>query len=453
MGPNYEDPSNLVTPSEAGRDLQIGAAYRATETFTLSAHYALKSPYSTGRLSQSYSLEAKSKFGLLEASLGIAGTLGADTTDTALSGPDNLWVTAGVAVPLGQFTLGAVQRIGLGSTFGETVLGVDYAISQNFGIRVENILTYVNGLSAVDWRGSISARGTFTNAEILRTLNGNYPAIPDTFGTTNIAATYDLPGADGRAGRFRVGLDTTLPLSAALFAQAGLEVALESPGANTTASTSLGLLYAEESSKASARAQFSISPAGLKQVYSLGGIFGVSEALIFSPVAEYAREADGRDGTRFSLAAAYRGDDWTLLTNNNARFGYVFAGAPGRSRFEGEVQLAYTPSEFLFLRGGVAYQLEDVFTGQLSTGATWFVTDLIGLGGNLSYLFQPATASSRFLFGLEGNLRFAPGLLLAAGFNWEVAGIGGPINYLNNNPGFYLRLDWKFDERTFGLNR
>jgi hypothetical protein len=88
----------------------------------------------------------------------------------------------------------------------------------------------------------------------------------------------------------------------------------------------------------------------------------------------------------------------------------------------------------------------------VNAGATWYFSEVFGVGANAAYLFAPAVPASRVLLGLEGSFRFAPGLALSAGYNLEAFGVGD-VAYLTTRPGLYLRLDWKFDERTFGLGQ
>jgi hypothetical protein len=96
----------------------------------------------------------------------------------------------------------------------------------------------------------------------------------------------------------------------------------------------------------------------------------------------------------------------------------------------------------------VGYKLTDgLFTGQVGAGATWYLLGNLGLEAGASYLFS-GNSSSSLLFGIGANLRFAPGLALGAGFNFETFAVGA-TNYLDARPGLYLRLDWKFDERSF----
>ena len=145
------------------------------------------------------------------------------------------------------------------------------------------------------------------------------------FGNTNLSARYDLVSTSGAAGRARVGLDTSIPLGSNWSTQLGGELALDAPNP-LTASGFLGLAYSNDSIKASTRAQFSLQPTGIKQVYTAGAVIQLDPTFAISPSIEYATlpdlemRADGvrvREGGRFSIAAAWRVDDLSMLTNHS----------------------------------------------------------------------------------------------------------------------------------------
>jgi hypothetical protein len=259
---------------------------------------------------------------------------------------------------------------------------------------------------------------------------------------------------DGNASRARVGVDTNLPLSTNFSLLLGAEATLPATGKATYAGN-FGVLYSSEAIKGSARAGFSLTGDKLKQVYTLGGVFQPSDTLAFSPSLEYTVGGSEGWGGRFSIAGAIRQDDWTLVTNNTGKFGF-YAPAIG-SAFEGEVRFGYQAAERLFLRAGIGYGLAGPrFIGQIGGGLTYYFTDTLGLGLNAAYQFSPAyssggtniAATSNLVVGIEGSLRLLTGLNLNAGFN--IGGIDSGVNPYLFSPGFYVRLEWKFDERTFG---
>jgi uncharacterized repeat protein (TIGR01451 family) len=451
--PGYIDPNSNATST--GRALQAGATFRFSPSFSLNGTFAHNQYFDgtrAGQADNAFGLGAQLRFGALAASLGLAGRLeytGGAQTASPLTG---LWLTAGLEFPVGPFSFGLTQRVPITpGTYGQTALYVDYAISQNFGIRLTDTLTYEP--AGVRQQIGLGARGTFTNAEILRVLTGNEPETPETFGTTNIAATYDLDTVDGNAGRARVGIDTVIPLGSNFSMQLGGEL-LAPTAAPTTGGVYFGLLYAQDGTRGSARASYSILPTGIKQVYTLGVIFQTSPEFVFSPNLEYANGPDASyEGGRFSIAAAWRADDWSLLTNHTGRFGFYAprAGTQIVDTIQGELWAGYQASERFYLRFGGAYLLTATdFTGKLAGGVTYFFTDTLGAGLGASYIFNPSTGLSSLVFGVEGSLRVLDGLLFTVGLNLNSATGFGAFSV---SPGLYFRIDWKFDERTFGLGR
>jgi hypothetical protein len=366
---------------------------------------------------------------------------------------NELWLTGGVAVPLGALKLtvdGRLVLAGTPTTYGGLTAGLEYALTENFSLRLQDRVTFEpNGPRQ---QLSFGVTGAFSNSELIRSTFGNETLVPDAFGQTNVTAAYELDTLDGNAGRARVGVETTIPLGSNFSAQLGGEAVFD-PNGNLSGSGSLGLLYEDSSLKGLARAQLSLQPQGLKQVYTLGVIAPLSNEFIVSPFVEYAIDpsrwsvpgATSADGGRFSIALAYRGDDWSVLSNNTGKFGVY---APSGDFLEGETQFGYQASERFYLRFGVAYRYEfsgGTFTGQLGAGFSYFLTDGFAVGAQGGYLVS-SIGSSKFAFGVEASLRVVDNLLFTVGFNaLGFSGIGTTFN-----PGVYFRFDWKIDERTLG---
>jgi uncharacterized repeat protein (TIGR01451 family) len=453
LAPGYIDPTTLQ--ESQGRALTAAATIGSPDGFSLTGRFAQNvdySPTATVGTRDAGSLEARYSFGRDGFTI-AAGLLGNVDLNNNVQLDSKYYASLGIQAPLGPIRLGLTQRLGLSKgTDSQTLISIDYALSPNFGIRLADTLTYQT--AGIRQQISLGARGNFSNTELLRTALGNTPEIPSAFGTTNIAASYDLDTVDGNASRARVGLDTNLPLSTNFSLLLGADATLPATG-NATYAGNFGVLYSSEAIKGSARAGFSLTGDKLKQVYTLGGIFQPSDTLAFSPSLEYTRGGSEGEGGRFSIAGAIRQDDWTLVTNNTGKFGF-YAPSLGNS-FEGEVRFGYQAAERLFLRAGFGYGIAGPkFMGQIGGGLTYYFTDTLGLGVNAAYQFMPAftnagtpvPTSSNLVLGIEGSLRLLTGLNLNAGFN-----IGGSDNGVNPyllSPGFYVRLEWKFDERTFG---
>lgn len=445
--PGFQDPRGVAS---AARDFTLGAAARFG-LFGLSGRYSLNQDYNVGATTQQVSAEARAGGENLALLIGAGASFGLQAQSINNFQTDTAFVSLGADARVGRFGIALRQLVGLGNTPGATDLGLDYALTQNFGIRLQSRLTYASG--GLRLSGALGVRGSFANHDLLRTLLGNTSETPDPealeLGTTNISAAYEMSNIDGEAARTRLGLETTLPLSKEL--QMGLSTNFTlADNAQGGASAGLGLRYKADHLQASARVEISgqASAPGIKQVYEFGLVFKPSNDLIVSPQATFVREASGTDGTRFSLAGAYRGDRLSLLTQNVLKGGF-YRDADG-VLFEGELRGGYQADERWFLRLGTAYRLSDtgIFTAQVGGGATYFLSDVFGLGGNTSYLFQPATSSGQLSLGVEASLRLTTGLTFSVGAN--LLGTQTSLGGFQSKPGLYLRLDWLFDETLFG---
>ena len=455
----YIDPNTASASS--GRAINAALVWKLSNAFGLNANFTHNQNFTSGNADDSASAQLRGDFGFASLSLGAYSKL--EFANAALlpwSPTRGIWATAGLEVPVGPLRFGVLQRVPItGGTYGDTTLSLDYAISPSFGIRLSDVLTYQP--NNIRQQLGLGARGSFSNAELIRTLTGNSSQTSEPFGSTNIAAGYEFDSLAGDAGRTRIGLDTTIPLGSNWSAQLGGEALFNSSSSLNTSSNSnlsanLGLLYSSDTLRGSSRAQLNWQPNGIKQVYTIGAIAKIGDSFVISPNLEYANlptvetRADGtsiRDGGKFSIAAAWRANQLSILTNHTGRFGIY---APKGDELEGELQLGFEANERLFLRAGAQYKSASVFTGQVTLGGTYYLTDQFGLGANGSYLFQPATNTGKFGFGLEASLRVLTDFTLSAGFN--LLGFNDGLN-TSSAPGFYLRLDWKFDERLFGMGR
>jgi uncharacterized repeat protein (TIGR01451 family) len=405
---------------DAGRAAILAANWKISPTLEFSASSALSQRY-VAPLNTSLDgrIDLRNDFGGFKLGLGALGRISNN------SNPD-AYAVVSLLVPLEPFRFGLEQRVPLtGGTSGQTVFTVAYTITQDFTLEFRDVWTYNTGNA-----GSLGFRGRL--------------------GNTNLSASYELPNDSGQAGRARIGVDTSLPITPNLSAQLGTEYATPF-NQSTTLGVNVGLNLAVDTTRASARAQYNLSERGLKQVYTFGGLLQPITGptpLLISPSLEYTNGPDG-EGTKFSLAGAYRGEQWAVLTNHSLRLGLYVPGAnsKGDASLEGEVQTNFSPNEYFSVRGGAAYKWAlEVFTYQFNVGGTWFITDPLGLSANAAFLSQPSTNISKTSLGLEVNFKLITNLVLSAGYNF--IGFDG-LGTLNTQHGFYVRLDWKFDERTF----
>ena len=442
--PGFINPE--TNQAQTGRSLTIGALIGNSNgfSFRLNSEYVESyTPANTG--SFGLSGEARNDFGG-----GFTVGLGLAYKQLFPGTVNQLWATAGVEIPLGFARLTAQEFVPISlNTYGSTLLGLEVPLTTNFSLRLSDKLTY-------EWNGvrqeiAFGVTGAFSNNELLRTATGNAALIPGDFGQTNVFATYELDTVNGDAGRARVGIATNIPLSEQLSLQLGADALLNPSATEPRASGFLGLQYSDDGFKGLTRAQLSFLPQGLKQVYTAGFIAQLSNEFVFSPTIEYAIDPSQtgavKDGGTFSIAAAYRGWNWSVLTNNTGKFGLY---STGQDRIEGEIQFGYQTSETFYLRGGFAYRLplgSDLLTFQVSLGFTDFITDWLGFGAQGAVLYQPSTGGVRYAFGVDGSVKIVDNLLFTAGVNF--LGFGNGING-NFAPGLFFRFDWKIDERTFG---
>jgi uncharacterized repeat protein (TIGR01451 family) len=445
---DYIDP-NSTSSSTPGRSISGGLGWKLNDTFSIAGSITHNHEFTTGIANTNAGLEGRANFGILKALLGVFGRLGNGSLTSGQPWNAGGFVTGGLELDLNPIKFTGLQRIPFTpETFGETDLGIEWLIAPSFSIRLADTLVYEP--SGVRQTLSLGARGGVANKELIRLVTGQSSSEP--FGNTNLSASYDLVGASGTASRARVGLDTSIPFDSNWSTQLGGELAVDAPNP-LTASGFLGLAYSSVTIKASTRAQFSLQPNGIKQVYTAGAVIQLDPTFAISPSIEYAAlpdletRADSvriRDGGRFSVAAAWRADDLSMLTNHAGRFGIY---APNGDEVQGEIQFGYVANERLFARAGAAYKLaSSTFTGQVGAGLTCFITDQFGVGANAAYQFQPSTGTGKFSFGLEASLRVFNGIILSAGANF--VGFDG-LSGWSTAPGFFVRLEFLFNDQFF----
>ena len=402
-----------VNSNTPGRDINLSASLKPSSALSFSAKASLNQNYLTDSARSSLALEAKNDFGILTATLGLLGNFSSGAANTS-----DVYLTAGVNVPIGSFKFGLEQRVPITlNTLYQTRFSLEYALSPNISLVLQDTLT--------NWsnnEGSLGLRGAF--------------------GNTNLSLSYDLPANAGDAGRARAGIDTIIPINPNLSAQLGAQLSSKI-GFEPEGSLSLGLLYSYENTRANLRSQLSLSSKGLKQVYGLGIVFQPDPYLTLSPTLDFTTSNSEGSGLKFTLAGAYRAYRWNVLTNHAYKNG-IFSSIG--EVFAGEIQATYQFDETFTVRGGLAYQLNSsIFTGQINLGATYFFSDTVGAGANIGYMYQ-STGTSSFSFGIEASLRVLQDLVFTIGVN--LYGFNS-IGTFNARPGLFFRLDFKFDERIF----
>ncbi|HWG85620.1 MAG TPA: hypothetical protein VNT60_09085 [Deinococcales bacterium] len=405
-GLNFAGPSGAV----AERSLAVGLDYTLNERATLTSDFSFAQSHADLSQRTNGSALLRYDLGPFVTSAGLRAQFAPQQVVQAV---------AGIVVPAGPAKLSIEQRVPLTpGTPAELQGTLEYALTPSLTLVATDTFSFDGNNTA-----SLTLRGRV--------------------GNTNLAASYELPDMSGSAGRGRIGVDTTIPLSDVASASLGGEVR-SAPNGALLANANVGLAYNTEEVKGTARAQYSLSDKGVKQVYTAGLTLRLLQNLTASPSVEYTTGPDGQ-GLRFSVAGAYRGEQFSVLVQNSIRTGIFAAGG---DVYKGEVQASYSPSEFFSLRGGLAFTHQAAtLTAQLSIGLTYFPeeVDWLGIGASFAYLTQPANSTSRLALGLEAGFKLQQDLVVSLGYNFlGFDGIGGATT----KPGFYLRLDLKFDERS-----
>jgi hypothetical protein len=452
----YLDPARNGLAATPGRELKIDATFGDPNGFSVNANIThTQGYYNPGDAnfvagaSNSFGVNARNNFGS-----GLALSFGAFATlNPALSTPFDLFATLGAEVPLGAIKLTLLHKqILIGNINTTTELGLEIPLSSNFSLRFSDTFTWSDFIKQ---QLNFGVRGTFTNAELIRTLTGNDALIPDAFGQTNITASYGLDTANPISAQTAVGIDTNIPLSRNFSAQLGGQATFAAPG--TTIGGTVGVRYDDKTAKADASIGLSLDPTGsLKQVYKAGVLLQISPNFAIFPNLEYtvdpaawASRNTYADGGRFGIALALRADQFSLIANNYGKFG-IYNPIGTNDYIEGVFVASYESSEVLFLRGNLNYRYEfgaALFTVQVGLGATYFLTDYVGIGADGQLAWQPSSNSTRGSFGIEASLKPLTNLLFTVGYRF--AG----TNFFGYNSGIYFRADWKFDERLFGIGR
>ncbi|MBZ9712400.1 DUF11 domain-containing protein [Deinococcus multiflagellatus] len=271
-------------------------------------------------------------------------------------------------------------------------------------------------------------------------------SLNSTVGTTNYQVAYDLPAAGGQGNRARFGVSTALPLSERL--TAGLRgSALYDVNARTSEfGAGVDLLYKADRFTATTGTDLTLK-GGQMGVVLRGGLSGqLSDHLTLSAdgLGEFGA---GKSGVRAAVGYAYRNRTFNSLGTVRYVNGSLAGGQPElSSNFAAEYrQPTWAARAGLDTRTLLADP--GSFTAQLGLGATYYVTDRIGLGAWGRTLTQPSSGTAQYGYGLEASFRALPGTWITAGYN--PAGFTGLGNAYTKQ-GAYLRLDLTLDETLGG---
>lgn len=356
-------------------------------------------------------------------------------------------VSAVARTTQGPFSIGGGVRAGSGDKAGFGLLG-------ELGYRGEPLNVDLTHYQALTGAGStttfsasyaLSPNVSLTAREEVRWGEDSrgHLGLSGRFGSTNLSVQYELPTASGDGNRARFGVDTTLPLNRQYSLGLAAAYLYDLEDQESEASFSPTLRYQNGQTSATLGADFSVRAGVLKTVLRGGITTSVNDRLTVT--ADGTAEFGATPGARVAFGSAYRSGDWNGLAYLRYQSGSLAAGRP---ELTGEGQLEYHRGTWA-LRGGVAARTllndPDSFTWQPSVAGMAYVTDWLGLGAGARALIQPATQTAQYGFGIEASLRTLPGIWTTLGYN--LSGFDG-LGTVYTRPGFYVRLDFIFDETT-----
>ena len=372
--------------------------------------------------------------------------------------------------------LGVVHRQGLGADARSvTQFSAAFPLLEFLSLTLSDELVWGDG-NALLLGLEATLQHDRVRASLCRTLNCADPsrALGNlSGGSTTVTAQYELPGGvSAAAGRVRLGLDTTLPLSETLSLQFGAEYRRGLSSADgvqgdaqkdTQVAVRAGANYDTDDLDAALRYEVSWNPAASKHVIVGGSTFALSDRLYGSVTGTYLYDSAQGSGASFGVAGAYRGERLVLLTNNEARFGALSReggvrggtgqGDTGRGNIGrgdsvwGDTRATWTLGERYDLRFGYAYRylVGESYLDLVNVGGGFYAWQ----GGNVlvqARLFNDWTAQERaFGVGLEVSQRLGCGVYGVAGYN--LGGLDRDYGAVYGGSGVFVRLDAVFDEQ------
>jgi hypothetical protein len=176
---------------------------------------------------------------------------------------------------------------------------------------------------------------------------------------------------------------------------------------------------------------------------SVGSNFAVSDRLFVSLSSSGILDSAGKSGFGFSLAGAYRGERWSVLSHSAAELGEISRTG---DNFTGDTRLSWLLDDGYDLRLGYAYRwlVGERYLELISLGSSLYAWE----GGNLllqGRLFHDWSSGDLTLgAGLEVSQRLGCGVYGVAGYN--LGGLNRDYGSVYGGAGAFIRLDVVFDE-------
>ena len=430
--PDFLMPGQL-TNSEAGRRLQVGLGLNLGGGFTAQATVAQRMNYSSGAVENSATVGTRAEFGFVSA---IAGFAGVFPEGSASATPPSLYAVAGSELKLGFGTVTVLQRIPVSGGNGQTSLEAVLPLAENITARVGTVLDYLPSGVSFGVTAGVRATAQISNPFF---LDSSFEATPVT-GAISADVKQTNTALTGTAA-----ISASVPLSQNVAANASLSLT-SSSNAALAGALGLGVKAEGDGYKLGAGLAYTASATGnVRASYNSSGALNLAPGTGLSAAAEYAT-IDARDGTRFSVGAAYRVSSFTTLLSIASKSGVFTSDAQGE--FSGQIAVAYVPSQYFTATAGAGAKLtSNATTIQFGISSTYFITDFLGFGGQLTY--QTSSLDASYISaGLEAAFKLAPGFVTALGYNF----VGyQSIGFYSANPGIYLRFSIALDERSLGL--
>lgn len=313
------------------------------------------------------------------------------------------------------------------------------------------------GVFAVEGTGEFTKQGdtdlglstSFSNAELLGAAAN--------WGSTLIKANYSLPsGTSLTAGQANLGISTSYPITKEISLEAAYDQKSDFNNSdNNTYVLGAGARYDTEDANATFRYELRLAKE-LKQVASAGFNALVLEDLFLSSKLELISDesATPKEGLRFNVAAAYRGDAFDILTQHTFELGAY--QKDGEDELNGDFRIVLPVHADFSSVFNTDFQAKfDVSLGYVyryreSTG----YQDMISLGGRLQaweggyigafgQLFHD-WKQNEFAYGFtaEVSQRVFCGTYAVAGYSWNT--LADPVF---GHEGLQLRVDIAVDEQ------
>ncbi|PTA67413.1 DUF11 domain-containing protein [Deinococcus arcticus] len=360
-------------------------------------------------------------------------------------------VTARADYRLAPFSVGAGLRAAFGTQNGlGAVLSAGYhqAPIDVDVIHVQPLSGNLDPVTTVTAKYAVSDTLSVGLTDEYNWKTGHRAALSlsSTVGNTNYQVAYDLPAAGGQGNRARFGVSTALPLSERLTAGLRGSALYDVNARSSEFSAGVDLLYRADRFTATTGTDLTLKGGQFGAVVR-GGLSGqLSDHLTLSADA-LGEFGAGKSGLRAAIGYAYRNRTFNSLGTVRYVSGTLAGGQPELSS---NLAAEYRQPTWA-VRAGLDTRtlLADTgsFTAQLGLGATYYVTDRIGLGAWGRVLTQPGSGAAQYGYGLEASFRALPGTWITAGYN--PAGFTGLGNAYTKQ-GAYLRLDLTLDETLGG---